>query len=735
MQTTQAKPATGTTAMRWARKIGLGPKSSFVVAMLSIAAGLATYGSLTGDDPRITRYLVIVDLVLLILLVTIVSQRLIRMWRRQKMGKAGSNMHRRVVRLFMLIAVAPALMVAIFSALFFNVYFQKHFSEPVNMAVSESLAVADSYIKEHIQNIRADILGMAADINRVPLRVLQDPDIFSRFLTEQVSARNLSEAIVIDGTKRIIAQSSLSFAVEFDQIPDELFAKARGSEVIILANEDTDRVRALLRIDRMLDGYLFVSRYIDPRVLEHMERTRKATRDYQQLREEGFGIQIQFAVIFIMISVMVVLAAVWFALAISSRLVSPIEGLVNAAERVRDGDLQAKVDERTAYDEMALLSRAFNRMTGELLSQREELEATNSQLDDRRRFTETVLSGVTAGVIGLNRDGIITLPNRTAGKLLDMEPADMIGKSLVEIAPQLQELLSSVVERPYKIAQSQIHLQTTEIQHHLLVRIAAQLSSNGVDGYVVTLDEITELVSAQRMAAWGDIARRIAHEIKNPLTPIQLAAERIKRKYAKQITSDMETFNKCTDTIIRQVGDIGQMVDEFSAFARMPAPEFRPEQVSTILEEAVFLQKVGNPDITYVIDDNLPASLCQIDTPQVTRVFTNLLQNAADSIHGREGDPEKLEPGVINVSIRETENQLIVEIVDNGRGLPEENRTRLTEPYVTHREKGTGLGLAIVNKIMEEHGGTLALMDADDGPGAKVQVSFYKIELKEAAGN
>ncbi len=729
--TVKAKPVWKTLA----RKLGLGPKSSFAVAMLSIAAGLATYGSLTGGDPQITRILLIADLILILLLVVIVSQRLIRMWRRQKIGKAGSNMHRRVVRLFMLIAVAPALMVAIFSALFFNIYFQKHFSDPVNTAVSESLAVADSYIKEHIQNIRADILGIAADINRVPIRVVQSPEIFSRFLTEQVNARNLSEAIVVDGNKRIIAQSDLSFAVEFDQVPNGAFERAKGSEVVIIASEENDRVKALVRVDRLLDGFLFVSRYIDPRVLEHMERTRKATKDYKDLKEEGFGIQVQFAVIFVMISIMVVLAAVWFALAISSRLVSPIEGLVNAAEKVRDGDLNAKVDERSSYDEMALLSRAFNSMTGELLSQRKELEATNLQLEERQRFTETVLSGVTAGVIGLDQAGIITLPNRTAGKLLDMKPDEMVGKSLVEIAPQFEELLTEVRGRPFRIAQSQIHLQTTTVHHHLLVRLAAQISASGVDGYVVTLDEITELVSAQRMAAWGDIARRIAHEIKNPLTPIQLAAERIKRKYAKEITSDIETFNKCTDTIIRQVGDIGQMVDEFSSFARMPAPEFRPEKLSTILEESVFLQKVGHPEIKYTVASDLPDALCQLDPPQVTRVFTNLLQNAADSIEGRTGDPETLPRGEIAISIVETETQLLVEITDNGRGLPEENRSRLTEPYVTHRERGTGLGLAIVNKIMEEHGGSLLLMDADEGPGAKVQVAFYKLELKETAGN
>lgn len=734
-QTTQNTVKAKPVWKKLARKFGLGPKSSFAVAMLSIAAGLATYGSLTGGDTQITRILLIADLVLIVLLAVIVSQRLIRMWRRQKIGKAGSNMHRRVVRLFMLIAVAPALMVAIFSALFFNIYFQKHFSDPVNTAVSESLAVADSYIKEHIQNIRADILGIAADINRVPLRVVQSPEIFSRFLTEQVNARNLSEAIVVDGNKRIIAQSDLSFAVEFDQVPHGAFERAKGSEVVIIASEENDRVRALVRVDRLLDGYLFISRYIDPRVLEHMERTRKATKDYKELKEESFGIQVQFAVIFIMISIMVVLAAVWFALAISSRLVSPIEGLVNAAEKVRGGDLNAKVDEKSSYDEMALLSRAFNSMTGELLSQRKELEATNLQLEERQRFTETVLSGVTAGVIGLDQMGIITLPNRTAGELLDMEPDEMVGKSLVEIAPQFEELLTEVRERPYRIAQSQIHLQTTTIHHHLLVRLAAQISASGVDGYVVTLDEITELVSAQRMAAWGDIARRIAHEIKNPLTPIQLAAERIKRKYAKEITSDIETFHKCTDTIIRQVGDIGQMVDEFSSFARMPAPEFRPEKLSIIIEEAVFLQKVGHPKIKYKVTPGLTDALCQLDHPQVTRVFTNLLQNAADSIEGRMGDPETLPRGKIEVSLIETDTQLIAEVTDNGRGLPEENRNRLTEPYVTHRERGTGLGLAIVNKIMEEHGGSLLLMDADEGPGAKVQVAFYKLELKETTGN
>lgn len=718
----------------WFEKIGLGPKTSFVVALLAIASGIATYGSLTGDDPGITRGLVIVDLIILVLLAGIVSHRLIRMWRINKIGKSGSDMHRRVVKLFALIAVAPALMVALFSALFFNIYFQKHFSDPVNMAVSESLVVADAYIKEHIQNIRADVLGMAAVINRMPLNVLKNRQRFDQLLSDQVNARNLSEATVIDGSKRIIAQSDLSFLVEFEQLSPALIAEAAVSDVVISTNDTDDRVQALIRLDRLFDGYLYVGRYIEPRVLEHMERTRRATADYNKLKEDGLGIQIQFAAIFIIISLMVVLAAVWFGLSIASRLVGPIEGLAYAAEKVREGDLEVKVDEQTEYAEMAILSRAFNRMTGELSSQREELVKANRKADERRRFTETVLSGVSAGVIGLNRDGIVTLPNRTAGLLLGMQTKEMIGQPLQKVAPQLTDLLEEVRERPQRIAEAQIHLQTTAKHPHLLVRLAAEMSDEGIQGFVVTLDEITELVSAQRMAAWGDIARRIAHEIKNPLTPIQLSAERIKRKYGKQITSDIEIFHKCTDTIIRQVGDIGQMVDEFSSFARMPAPDFKPASITKLLEDSVFLQKVAHPEIRYDIGNSLPEAICQIDSPQVTRVFTNLLQNAADSIEGRMGENQDAEQGKISVQVFEDAQQINIEIVDNGRGLPKENRNRLTEPYVTHREKGTGLGLAIVSKIMEEHGGSLTLMDSDQGTGAKIQITFVKTEVKNEAG-
>ncbi|MCF8469022.1 MAG: PAS domain-containing sensor histidine kinase [Sneathiella sp.] len=721
--------------VRWTRKIGLGPKTSFFVALLAIASGIATYESLTIDNPAYTRVLLIVDVAIVVLLSIIITHRLIRTWRKGAVGGSGSMMHRRIVRLFALIAVAPAIMVALFSALFFNIYFQKHFSEPVNTAVSESIVVADAYMKEHIQNIRSDVLAMAAQINRAPPQVLENRSRFDAYLSDQTIARNLSEAVVIDGNQKIIAQSDLSFALEFDKLSPSLFNDARERDVVITTNENDDQVRALVRLDRLLDGFLYVGRFIEPRVLAHMERTRAAAAEYEELKEEGFGIQVQFAVIFFIISMMVVLAAVWFGLVIASRLVGPIESLVKAAERVRSGDLTAKVDESRAYDEMATLSRAFNRMTKQLATQRQELEETNEKLDERRRFTEAVLSGVSAGVIGLDKNGIINLPNRTATELIGLTTMELVGQPFAKILPQMAVLLDEIREKPYRIAERQIQLQSKGVHRHLLVRATAEISNGSVQGFVVTLDEITDLVSAQRMAAWGDIARRIAHEIKNPLTPIQLSAERIKRKYGKQIVDDIDVFNQCTDTIIRQVGDIGQMVDEFSSFARMPTPEFKPEDMSELVGQAIFLQKIAHPEINYDLHKPGGVMICSCDAPQVNRVLTNLLQNSADAIEGRDGPPEELPRGRISVEIRMERENLVVELTDNGRGLPKENRNRLTEPYVTHREKGTGLGLAIVNKIMEEHGGSLTMTDAENGTGARIKISFPINEPSLKTGN
>jgi two-component system, NtrC family, nitrogen regulation sensor histidine kinase NtrY len=396
----------------------------------------------------------------------------------------------------------------------------------------------------------------------------------------------------------------------------------------------------------------------------------------------------------------------------ANQIARPVGMLISAAERVRSGDLAVRVQEAATGDELAGLSRAFNRMTGQLGAQRAELMDAYSQIDERRRFTETVLAGVSAGVIGLDAQGRIELPNRTADELLGLDLLAATGHPLAEIVPEFAALFEEAAASPEKARTAEIQTGPANHRRILLVRIGAELSGGRTDGFVVTFDDITELQSAQRKAAWADVARRIAHEIKNPLTPIQLSAERLKRRFTKEIQSDPETFSQCADTIIRHVGDIGRMVDEFSAFARMPHPVIKPEDVSRIAREALVLQKTARPGIEWVTDIPERGPVVPCDRRMLRQALTNLLQNAADAVAMREG------AGHIALTVQDQADEVRIMVGDDGVGLPKEDRSRLTEPYVTHKPKGTGLGLAIVKKIMEDHGGDLLLGDQPDGPGA-----------------
>jgi len=400
----------------------------------------------------------------------------------------------------------------------------------------------------------------------------------------------------------------------------------------------------------------------------------------------------------------------------------PISRLVGAAERVSGGDLSARVPEGDKDDELVSLSRAFNRMTYQIQSQQSELIDANRQLDERRRFTETVLTGVSAGVIGLDRSGRIYLPNRTASALLGVDLDLSIGEDLAEVAPEMARLLKLSVRRPDRLAQAQVQIAGADSMRTLLVRIAAEHDDGEIRGFVVTFDDITELVSAQRKAAWADIARRIAHEIKNPLTPIQLAAERLRRKYLKEIKKDPETFRICTDTIIRHVEDIGRMVDEFSSFARMPTPVLKPEDLATIVEQAVFLERTAHPKIGFETRFAARPVPLRCDARLIGQALINIIKNAIESIEGRIAESGASPPGQIVVTV-EADGPVAVTIEDNGKGLPRQGREQLTEPYVTTRAKGTGLGLAIVKKIMEDHRGQLMLSDRERG-GARVRLIF-----------
>ncbi len=727
----------------WSRRVGLSRKLAFSLTAAAVASGVATLVTITGaptsgPDPATVLALLYLDAVLLILLGAVVARRLAGLWAERRRGLAGSGLHVRLVMLFSLVAVTPAILVAVFSALFLNFGIQTWFSERVRTALEASNVVASAYLHEHRQNIRADVLAAANDLNRDAPALMRNPWRFNQVLSTQAALRSLSEALVIDSTGRVLARSQFSMSLEFDLVPPGALKKAGQGEIVVLTTQQDDRVRAVVKLNRFVDAYLLVGRFVDSRVLEHIERTKGAVTQYMRLEKRQEGIQITFVMIFVMVTILLLLAAVWIGLTLATQLARPISNLIAAAERISEGDLGVRVEVSSSTDELGTLSRAFNRMTNQLEGQQRGLMEVNRQLDERRRFTETVLSGVSAGVIGLDDKGRINLPNRSASELLATDLEHSKGELLEDVIPEMGELLKALMKNPDRLQQAEIKLAREGMSHTLLVRMAAERLGGDIIGFVVTFDDVTELLFAQRKAAWADVARRIAHEIKNPLTPIQLSAERLKRKYLKEIKSDPETFANCTETIIRQVEEIGRMVNEFSSFARMPQPELKPENLSEICRQTVFFERSRQPEIEFEVELPERDVRLRCDSRQIGQALTNLLKNAAESMVDIETLPkDNRPPGRIRFSlseqaVEEGRRRVTIVVEDNGKGFPREHRDRLLEPYVTTRPSGTGLGLAIVKKIMEDHNADLVLEDRSEG-GARVSLVFHPEEQDDVA--
>ena len=736
---TRLEAAFADSILPWARQVSLSGKMAIALSLAAFASGMVTYTAWTGSaphtpNPRVVLILLIVDLVLVLSLGALIARHLVRLWVARRSGSAGSRLHTRFVAMFSLVAVTPAIIVALFSAVFFYLGMQSWFSDRVRTAVGESLAVAEAYVSEHRHIIRADILAMANDIDRIAPRLGGNKQQFSRYLAIQASRRALSEATVFNSNGVVLGRTFLSVSAAFDELPLNRIDAASRSDPVIFESDRDDQVRALLRLDSFLDAYLYVARFVDPVVLNHVETARAVVREYEELEGARTDIQLTSALIFIVVALMLLMAAIWLGLTFANRLVGPIRALMGAAERIRDGDLSARVEERGNDDEIDSLSRAFNRMAGQLAEQHEELVAATQRMDRRRRFTEGVLSGVSAGVVGLNEDGIINLPNKSAAALLGSRVDDLTGKPFTEAVPEMAALFREARLRPGRVMEGEVSVFRQGHRRTFMVRIRSDQTSDQRFGAIVTFDDITELVTAQRTAAWADIARRIAHEIKNPLTPIQLSAERLKRKYLRQISEEPEIFTQCTDTIIRQVGDIGRMVDEFSDFARMPAAEMKFENLNEIVRKAIFAEEFAHSDVEYRLHLPDEALTIRCDERHLNRLLTNLLQNAQEAIDARRSvDGGDVPPGYVDVTLYGEGQNAVLEISDNGIGLPAEGRERLTEPYITNREKGTGLGLAIVKKIMEEHGGRMRLDDADGG-GARVHLTFPLAEASDYVG-
>jgi two-component system nitrogen regulation sensor histidine kinase NtrY len=692
----------------------------FGAILLTIVSGissLVTFIILTQNDYALQREsktaaaLIMFNFVLVLALGTVVTRQLIEIWRSR-----SSRLHARLVLLFTCITAIPTILVATFSITFFQMGIQNWFNKQVGVALEESVKVAESYLAEHKQIIRADAILMANDLNREAFTLSQNPALFNRMVPVIAGIRKVPEAIVFHAGRpsKILARTNFSYALEFaltDITPEER-ARADKGEVIILTDEQEDRVRAFVRLENFVDTYLLIGRYVDSNIISHMENTRGSVNQYRRLKANIGAIQLQFLLLYLVVALVLILIALWIGLTFASTLVRPIAYLARATERLKHGDFTARVQTfSTPRDEIGTLSVAFNEMAGQLQHQRNQLIESNEQIDARRRFSEAVLAGVSAGVVALNQEKIVDLSNRSARQLLGLKREALEGLPLEEVLPEFLPLVLEAEKFPEKEFRREVTLQRETRKLTLLVRVVME------QGYIITFDDITELQKAQRTAAWSDVARRIAHEIKNPLTPIQLAAERLKRKYLKEIITEPETFVRYTDTIMRHVGDIGRMVEEFVQFARMPAPNFQPHNLTTLIEDAVFTQGYATPNITLSFTPPPQPVMIVCDHGQITQVLTNLLKNASESIETRLKTNAETAP-TIALSLTQEPQQITLAIRDNGLGFPPDLMDTLTEPYVTTRPKGAGLGLAIVKKVLDDHNARLVLSNILDKNGA-----------------
>ncbi|MGH6793089.1 MAG: ATP-binding protein [Methyloceanibacter sp.] len=705
-----------------------------IVMVLSLCSGLATYLILTGLTPILPTHQVVVGVLLInsllvLAMVMIIAWQVSGLWLARRRQVAGAQLHVRIVSLFSVIAVLPAILLAVFASVSLSRGLDHWFSTRTKSIIQNSIDVATAYLQEHGQVIRADTVGMAKDIDEAVQLVKSQPQGFGTFLSAQASIRAIPVAYLIDQTGKILATAATVPEYVYRPPPTEAMELAKKGQVIVIAPGQTSLVGAIKSLDNFNDTYLYVIRPVNARVLQQLRATRANVAEYQLLEQRRAGVQVAFGLMYVAIALTLLLSAIWIGMWFASRLVAPIRQLMGAAQQISQGNLGVEVGVNPADGDLAVLGSTFNTMTSELKSQRDELVGANDTLDERRRFMEAVLSGVTAGVVGVEADATITLVNRSAETLIGVKEAELSGKKLAKAIPEFGPLLKRAQKQGRRLVTDQITFRRKGAERIFAVRVTSEGAGKDAEGHVVTFDDITELVSAQRSTAWADVARRIAHEIKNPLTPIQLSAERIRRKYGDSITKDREVFDQCTDTIIRQVSDIGRMVDEFSAFARMPKPVMERHDVREIVREAVFLFQVSRPEIKFELD--LPAEPVMLLSDQrlLTQAVTNLVKNGSEAIDAAvEADPARAGKGHIVTKVRIKGDRVQITVIDNGCGLPKENRQRLVEPYMTTRTKGTGLGLAIVQRITEQHGGSLNLADAPKRNG-KIEGASVRMDL------
>ena len=727
-----------------APRSGSIPRALGVAAVaLALLSALVTFVVLAGLTPIAPTHEVVVTLLLanaatVFLLVLVIGREVWGMVQARRRGRAAARLHVRIVALFSIIAAVPAIAVAVVASVTLDRGLDRLFSQQTRALIENSLIVADAYVREHVQFVRADSIAIAIELARAKPLFDQSREQFHEFLAVQASIRGLPAVMLLDKDLTVVDQVDARTSDAFVKPSPEVLAAVNDTEPQVAMFLDQNYVAAIIKLRGYNDVYLYIARLLDPRVLAQLRATQASVAQYADLSARRVGIQIAFALMYTVIALIVLLSAVWIGLNFANYLVAPIRRLIGAAQVVSTGNLYVQVPTRRSEGDLAQLGETFNKMTQELRTQRDDIVRARDLIDSRRRFTEAVLAGASAGVIGIDAENCITILNRSAERLIGRMEAEVLGQPLAEIVPELAGTLAAARSGVQRLFQGQVTINRNGRERNLSVRVTSEQSGAAEGGYVVTLDDITELVTAQRTSAWADVARRIAHEIKNPLTPIQLSAERLRRKYGGVITEDGGVFQQCTDTIVRQVDDIKRMVDEFSRFARTPKPVMTAEDVADTVRQVVFLQRVANADMDIELEIAQEPMPANFDRRLISQALTNIIKNATEAISAV--SPSELGRGRIRIWAGREGNDIVIDVIDNGIGLPKENRSRLLEPYVTTREKGTGLGLAIVGRILEEHGGRIELGDAADkipgqrGAWLRLRFAAETASSKEAEG-
>nr|WP_293449734.1 PAS domain-containing sensor histidine kinase [Planktotalea sp.] len=735
----------------WRSKVSLWARLSYLrrqrrvqnaitlgVVVLGPALAFATFLVLGPLDQNVggpgLRLVLLLDLVYVLVVAALVLQRVAQMVAARRARSAGSRLHLRLTGVFALMALIPTVTVAIFAGLTINMGLEAWFSQRVQRVVGNSLAAAEAYENEQRADLREDAMALAAYLNFRGNEVRFAGSIGLRQVLREGQLqiqRGLREAFVIDGTGAIRERGERSYMFDFEALAPIEIESARVNKIHMIEDWKNNEFRAVVNLDGYLDRYLYVSRDVDGSLLQLLDETQETALFYQQQESERGRRLFEFGLVYIGFALILILAAVWLGLWFAERLSRPVGRLAGAAQRVGSGNLDVQVLEEEGDDEIAMLGRYFNQMTRQLKRQRDTLMENNRQIDRRRRMFDSVLSSVTSGVVGLDPEGRVSFVNRSAERLLGWHQ-DKQDVDLSVAVPEFGPLLEKLRNGQMGTLQNEVKVSRDGQLENLLVRMSRRRREDGtLEGYVVAFDDVTDLVTAQRMAAWGDVARRIAHEIKNPLTPIQLSAERIKRKFTPLVGDDAEKLDQMTGVIIRQTGDLRRIVDEFSKFARMPEPDRRTGDLIAMVRDAVLLQEAGQPDV--VFSSSLPEGelVAEFDATMISQALTNLIKNAGEAIESYEekfGSDSMVRE--VAIALSADAGAALITIADSGIGLPED-RGRLFEPYVTTRDKGTGLGLPIVKKIIEEHGGTLILTDAPltNGQGRPGAMAVVRLPL------